>query len=117
MKYIMLEILYVTFLETTDPLSPYEILVSKDVAFSICLHMLLYFCIYLGMVDLFNIPNNPVSFLIILFSIMCFGYVGRLARSKSIYNVLLHHGNDKESAREKAKAIIREAYFTWYYLA
>jgi hypothetical protein len=47
---------------------------------------------------------------------MILGFIGRLARVKSIYNALLEE-TDKATAREKSMNVIRNAYFTWYFLS
>jgi hypothetical protein len=113
----MLETFYITFLDTTDPSVPYESLLSNNVAFSISAHILLYFVVYMALVQLFDLPDKSLVFLVGITSVLCAGYIGRLARTKSIYRVLMQNGQPAAAAREKAKSIIREAYFTWYYLA
>ena len=112
----MFEIFYQTFLETTDPETEYIQLASPNVALSIGVNLVLYITAYFILVHLFGFPNKPFFVLIALIFIMVFGYVGRLARTKSIYAELVKTNNPK-IAREKTMSTIRNAYFTWYFLA
>jgi hypothetical protein len=48
---------------------------------------------------------------------MACGFYLRLMRSKSIYEVLLEQGEFDETARQKAMNVIRNGYFTWYFLS
>jgi len=112
----MLEIFYRTFLETTDPLTEYQELFSAKVFYSIIVNGLLYIFAYFLLTRLFNLPKKFLLFIGGIFGIMVLGYFGRLARVKSIYNVLLEN-TDKHHAREEAMKTIRNCYFTWYFLS
>jgi len=111
----MLELFYKTFLETTDPYTGYDQLFSFKVTFSILVNAFLYFLAYFILTHLFNFSKKYVLFAGGILVVMILGYFGRLARTKSIYNVLLEE-HDKAKAREKAMKIIRKSYFTWYFL-
>jgi hypothetical protein len=113
----MLDILYNTFLFTTDPETQYSELLSKDVLFSIVIHLALYLIAYLLLVGLFDLPNKPLLFAGGLLIIMILGFVGRLARTKGIYQVFLQRGESRISARQIAMKVTRDAYFTWYFLS
>jgi hypothetical protein len=92
------------FYETTDPKTPYNRLISKDVILSILLHTILYTCI----VSYIFKSSKPLYIFIILFTLMYIGYFARLYRVK---NLSIFLKNDKE-----AKERLRSAYFTWYFL-
>jgi len=112
----MLEIFYKTFLETTDPNTEYSQLLSFHVIYSIIVNVVLYTIAYGLLVHLFNLPKKFKIFVISIICVMISGYIGRLARVKSIYNVLLEN-TDIHHAREKAMKTIRQSYFTWYFLS
>ena len=112
----MLEFLYKNFLKTTDPNTEYRELVSISVIFSIIINAVLYIVAYFLLTRLFNLPKKFFVFIIGLIIVMIFGYIGRLARVKSIYNALLEE-TDKANAREKSMDIVRNSYFTWYFLS
>ena len=112
----MFETLYKTFLETTDPSTEYSHLVSFNVLFSIFINVILYTVAYFLLTRLFNLPKKFFLFVTGLVFIMILGFIGRLARVKSIYNALLEE-TDKATAREKSMNVIRNAYFTWYFLS
>ena len=101
------------YFETINPLTPYYRLFSMDVLFSIVLHVIVYIsfikiidCIFTFKIP-FNTYKNILYFLIIL---MMFGYVGRLARSKSLYKTT-------QKNLEKTIDIMNNAYFTYYFIA
>ena len=123
----ILESLHNVFLDTTDPDTDYSRLFSLDVFFSIVLHLILYSIVYLGLIYFFNIPDHFFAFIIVLFVVMGLGYIGRLARVKSIYSVLMYKNNSTDSdaeteesnekiVKETAVSTIRNSYFTWYFL-
>lgn len=112
----MLEILYKTFLKTTDPTTEYQELVSINVFLSILTNGVIYLIAYFLLTRLFNLPKKFFLFITGLLIIMILGYFGRLARVKSIYNALLEE-TDKATAREKSMTIVRNSYFTWYFLS
>jgi uncharacterized protein YacL len=112
----MFEIFYKTFLHTTDPHTDYNELISFNVLFSIFVHVILYTVAYFLLTRLFNLPKKFFLFITGLIVVMILGYFGRLARVKSIYNALLEE-TDKANAREKSMNVLRNAYFTWYYLS
>ncbi len=110
------DLLYSTFLETTDPVSPYTSLISVGVLASIVLHLLVYLLIYMALAEVFDLPNDPFIVVVVLVLVMVFGYIGRLARSKSIMAVQIEHGETIPVARQIAKHTLRPAYFTWYFM-
>lgn len=112
----MLSLFYKTFLETIDPESSYQRIVSLDVLLSVITHIVLYFLFYLLIIYFFHAPKQYVFFIQILFIIMVLGYFGRLARAKGIYEVLKKEMS-KEEARKKTIKVIHNGYFTWYFLS
>jgi hypothetical protein len=55
------------------------------------------------------------SLILVLFLIMMFGFLGRLMRSKSIYEKELEIHNDEEKALQETKQLIDTGYFTWFF--
>ena len=47
---------------------------------------------------------------------MCLGYIGRLARSKSLYIALLTKGASQKQALQNTIDIMNNGYFTYYFL-
>jgi hypothetical protein len=112
----MQEIFYKTFLKTTDPYTEYSALISFEVIFCILVNLVFYVGAYFILMKLFGFPKKMTQVVIGLIVIMILGYIGRLARVKSMYNVLLENG-DQEIAHEIATTQLRNAYFTWYFLS
>lgn len=112
----MQEIFYKTFLKTTDPRTEYSALVSFEVLFCILVNLVFYVGAYFILMKLFGFPKKMTQVVIGLLVIMILGYIGRLARVKSMYNVL-HKDHEKEKAHKKATKQLRNAYFTWYFLS
>ena len=107
------------YLDTINPHSPYSRLISTDVLFSIVLHVCLYLVIVILASKIFNFKlTNKMYFHITLtlHIIMILGYIGRLARSKSIYLNLRKRGEDKKQATNNTIKIMHNAYFTYYFL-
>lgn len=112
----MQEIFYKTFLKTTDPRTEYSTLVSFEVIFCILVNLVFYVGAYFILMKLFGLPKKMTQVIIGLIIIMVLGYIGRLARVKSMYNVLCEY-NEEEKAHKMAKTQLRNAYFTWYFLS
>ena len=112
----ILELLYSIFLETTDPVTPYTSLISVGVLASIVLHVLVYLLIYMALAEVFGLANDLFMVTVVLTLIMVFGYIGRLARSKSIMAIQMENGETIPAARQIAKQTLRPAYFTWYFM-
>ena len=112
----MQEIFYRTFLKTTDPRTEYSALVSFEVVFCIFVNLVFYTGAYFILMKLFGFPKKMTQVVIGLIIIMILGYIGRLARVKSMYNVL-RETNEEEKAHKKATKQLRKAYFTWYFLS
>tara|TARA_B100000282_G_scaffold296555_1_gene278892 strand:- start:2445 stop:2669 length:225 start_codon:yes stop_codon:yes gene_type:complete len=55
------------------------------------------------------------SLILVLFLIMIFGFLGRLMRSKSIYEKELEIHNDEEKALQETKRLMDTGYFTWFF--
>ena len=70
----------------------------------------------MALAEVFGLANDPLIVIVVLVLVMVFGYIGRLARSKSIMAVQMEHGENKETARQIAKQTLRPAYFTWYFM-
>jgi hypothetical protein len=113
----MQEIFYKTFLKTTDPRTEYSALVSFEVIFCIFVNLCFYTGAYYILMKLFGFPKKITQVIIGLIIIMILGYIGRLARVKSMYNVLLETYGDEAESHEMATTQLRNAYFTWYFLS
>jgi hypothetical protein len=92
------------FLRSTDPRTTFGSLISGDVGLSILLHSLAYafLATTLGL-----LPWDTAFPLMV--GVMTFGYIGRLWRSKALYQAL---GQDLE----KTLGLMHTAYFQWYFL-
>jgi hypothetical protein len=49
--------------------------------------------------------------------LMILGYYGRLTRSKMLFNAFIDQGYSKEESYLKSTQLIRNAYYTFYFLA
>ena len=115
-----MEIFYKTFIDTINPENDYTILTKEGVIISIIIHIIAYFSVYKFILILFEIQDKSIDSSKLLFSlltIMISGYIGRLSRSKSIYNYYLKKGFNKKNSKKIAMKQINNAYFTWYFLA
>ena len=107
------------YLDTINPLSSYNRLCSLDVLCSIVLHTILYVILIMIIANIFSLNissavyTNIVLFLIV---IMCLGYIGRLARAKSLYNALLKKNVNHDEANRYTIDIMNNGYFTYYFL-
>ena len=107
------------YLDTINPNVSYNRLLSIDVFFSIIAHTFLYLIIIILVSKLFSFKISKKLFrniIIVLLFVMTFGYYGRLARSKSIFNTLISNGESKEFAEKETMDIMHNAYFTYYFL-
>ena len=114
-----MDLMYSTFLDTTDPTTSYTSLLSIGPVVSIILHTLAYLLVYVCLAEFFGLPADIVTLgylVAALLVIMISGYIGRLARSKSIMAVQVNRGENLETARQIAKQTLRPAYFTWYFM-
>ena len=108
------------FLDTTDPYTSYNRLIQVDILVSIIIHVMLY----VGFIHLFcfvfkfqlsdDIYKRIIRTLCIL---MILGYYGRLTRSKMLFNAFIDQGYSKKESYLKSTQLIRNAYFTFYFLA
>jgi len=116
--YVMWDLLYSTFLRTTDPSTSYSELIASDVFFSILFHEWIYLAVYVFITRLFELPCHPLLFLAGLTVIMTFGYVGRLARVKGLNHYYVNTAKyDEETARRESQAVLRRAYFSYVFAA
>ena len=109
-----------TFFETIDPKSHYSRLLSLDVFMSVVLHVFLYLCALCSIICLLNLKiDKNIYFKVFTFLIiiMPLGYLGRLSRSKSIYNYLISTGKNQEKSREEAMRLMEIGYFRFYFIA
>jgi hypothetical protein len=109
------DMLYETFIRTTDPDTEFAQLVAPDVFFSLFLHTLVYFAAYLALVKLFDLPYYPLAFLAGIIVLMCLGFAGRLARVKGIRHSIAAVA--PSAAKREAVEIIRRGYFTWMFFS
>ena len=115
-----MEIFYETFINSINPENDYKMLINEGVIISIILHVIGYFSFYKFILILFNMQDKSIDssrLVLSLLIIMISGYIGRLSRSKSIYNYYLKKGINKKSSKKFAMKQINNAYFTWYFLA
>ena len=73
------------YLDTIDPKTEYERLLSYDVVISVFLHTIIYLvmiCIFTFLLDIKLTKNVYIKLGLALIIIMTLGYPGRLARSK-----------------------------------
>lgn len=107
------------YLDTIDPKTEYERLLSYDVVISVFLHTIIYLaiiCIFTFLLDIKLTKNVYIKLGLALIIIMTLGYPGRLARSKSIYNAHLVREFSEKEAREKTINLMNHGYFTFYFL-
>jgi hypothetical protein len=107
-----------TYLQTTDPETPYSELVSFDVLGSILLHCVIYLGVYKTLTLLFGVTCLKLSTVAIwLCVIMTLGYFARLYRAKTIYRAFLEEGQSEKEALDNCESYMRSGYFTFYFLA
>ena len=89
------------YLKTIDPSFTYVELLNIAVFYSIIIHTVVYSMIMIVIKRIFKLKINTNLLVFSLLAIMTFGYVGRLMRSKSIYNNLIKKGyNDKDATQK-----------------
>jgi len=104
------------YFKTIDPSFTYVELLNMAVFYSIILHTIIYSVIVIVIKHVFKLKINTNLLVFYLFVIMSFGYVGRLMRSKSIYNNLIKKGyNDKDATHETVN-IMHHGYFRFYFI-
>ena len=107
------------YLSTINPTANYDILFSKEVFISIIVHTVFYIFIIYGLTYIFKFKIDNCTWKKITYSlivIMILGYIGRLWRSKSIYNALLKQGVNQMTAIKKTMDIMHIGYFRFYFL-
>ena len=108
-----------TYYKTTDPKTEYKELFSMDVGKSILFHTFVYvaFLYMLQFISNMKIIESKhlFSLVLVLILIMVFGFIGRLMRSKSVYNKEMELHNDEEKALQETKHLIDTGYFTWFF--
>jgi len=108
-----------TYLDTINPHTPYTRLLSNDVLGSIIMHTLVYLIIIIIVIKVFKFKTSTnlyLSITIILLIIMIFGYIGRLARAKSLYINFIKSGQDSRQALTNTMDIMHNAYFVYYFI-
>jgi|TARA_B110000444_G_C18794411_1_gene574108 hypothetical protein len=104
------------YFKTIDPSFRYIELLNIAVFYSIILHTIVYSIIVLIIKKSFDVKINTIFLIFSLFVVMTFGYVGRLMRSKSIYNNLIKKNyNDKDATQETVN-IMHQGYFRFYFI-
>lgn len=112
-----MEVFYETYLNSIDPTKNYYELFNKNIIAAISIHSLIYYSVYMLLVQLFNLEDKSDLFMKVILVVMILGYFGRLYRSKSIYNYYLKNGYDNDESKTVSINQINHAYFTWYYFA
>jgi hypothetical protein len=108
-----------TFFETINPKSNYSRLLSLDVSLCVVLHVILYLftlCVIIWLLNLKIDKNIYYRLFIFLIIIMPLGYLGRLYRSKSIYNHLINIGKTQEESIKETISLMEIGYFRFYFL-
>ena len=83
------------------------------------MHTILYLILINVIANVFSLKisssiyNKIVCFLV---TVMCLGYIGRLARAKSLYNALLKKNIKHDEANRYTIDIMNNGYFTYYFL-
>ena len=107
------------FFETINPESNYLRLLSLDVFICIVIHVILYLftlCVIIWLLNLKIDKNIYYRLFIFLIIIMPLGYLGRLCRSKSIYNHLINIGKTQEESIRETINLMEIGYFRFYFL-
>ena len=109
-----------TYYQTTHPKTEYKELLSLNVGKSILTHVVVYigFLYILQFVSNIKVVETKHIFSLVLFLIivMVFGFLGRLMRSKTIYEEELKE-HDEDEALKQTKHKMDNAYFTWYFVS
>lgn len=111
-----MEVFYENYLKSVDPTQSYKSLINRDIIFVIVFHVILYFIFYKFIIEFFEIKDKSNILIPTLIMIMVLGYIGRLMRSKSIFNYYIKNGNSTEKSKTMAMHQINNAYFSWYFL-
>ena len=107
------------FIETTDPLTRYNRLYHMDVLLSICFHIVFYIFIIKLVTTALKIHISTdiyLNIIILLSLVMIIGYIARLTRVKSLYQVYLDRGMSAPKARQLSIDLLHKGYFTYYFL-
>ena len=114
----MIESLTNLYFKTTNPETQYKELLSRDVFVSIIFHTISYLILVKIFSFIFSIKisnNSYFKLFLFLIIIMSLGYIGRLYRSKNIYNYYLKY-NNKSNANLLTRQLINQDYFKFYFL-
>ena len=117
-----MDVLTNVYFDTVNPLADYSRLIRLDVLFSIVFHLIVYLLIFyygynaIYLFKKFISRKRMIYTSIIVLFILCFGYIGRLMRSKSIYNYFILKHYTKQEAVEKTYQVMNNGYFTYYFL-
>ena len=106
--------------KTTNPRESYEVLLSLDVLLSIVIHIVIYL-LFIHMIQITTniniiVKRQWISAAVLLFFVMCIGYLGRLCRAKCIYEIEMEKKHEEEEAIKYTNEIMDKGYFTWYFL-
>ena len=114
--YIMISC-FESYLRTTDPTVDYSTLVDIHVGFSIVFHTLVYFLLFTITTRFFFGRTKSLSYLpVVLIVVMVLGYIGRLYRSKTIYQGFLDRNYNESEALKETRDYMKTAYFTFYFM-
>ena len=114
-----MDILTNVYLETIHPLTNYSRIISLDVGLSILIHTSVYIIIVYIVSCVFNIHLNNLVYVrlfALLILVMFLGYLGRLCRSKSLYNYYKNSEKNNEICIDKTLNIMHNGYFNFYFL-
>jgi hypothetical protein len=109
----MFDLFETVFIETIDPRTKYTRLLAFDVFVCIVINVSFYLALHYLFVKVFVLPDKTLLLLYCLIAIMVLGYIARLARSKSVYNVYRHKGYSAGDAYQQTIRDMHGAYFTW----
>ena len=106
--------------KTTNPRESYKVLLSLDVLLSIVIHIAIYLLFIHMLQKTTNIniivKRQWISATVLLFFVMCIGYLGRLCRAKCIYEIEMEKNHEEEEAIKNTNEIMDKGYFKWYFL-
>ena len=106
-----------SYLHTTDPHTSYSGLWTAHTFVNIVFHVVAYMLVYVVLCQLLGIKKQSLFVIAsALLVIMIVGYLGRLYRSKEIYQTFLDKQYSESDALMETRNYMRTAYFSYYFL-